>query len=804
MPRWVRISLISLGSLIILVIILWLVLALVIRNNKQVILREITEQLGSRINGTLEIRDMDPSLLRSFPNVSITLKDVTLKDSLFNVHHRPLLSVKEVYVKVNTFAIIRRKVDIKQVYLKDGSIRLFTDSTGYTNTYLFKPKSSSPQQKSSKQPTINNFRMENMLLEIEDQMKAKLFQLDIRSIRGLLDNSSSGWEADLQMEVFIKSMAFNTAKGSYAHNKLLKSDLHLQFDKKTSTLSIPSQTIRFDDQAVVFDGTFNFSQQPAVFALKIKASDINFRNATSLLPRGVSSKLDSISFSHPLNVLADINGRMQFRDTPLVKVSFNTQNNVLVTKGIQLDQCSFSGGYLNEVEPGKGHHDGNSRVTLFAFKCLFDSIPVMADTLKIIDLKHPVLTGRFRSRFPLAYLTRPMGGEVFEFTKGEANVDIEYAGSWDAKDTIPGYIRGIVQVTDGGFTYLPRNQSFQQCNATLEFTGADLFIRNVKVQSGTSTLLMDGSIRNLLNFYFNAPEKILLDWSVRSPLINLNEFNAFLTKRKKQPSRAKQQASRAKILRQLDVVLDACSVNMNVDLAKVQYRKFVAQNIKANVLLTTDKIQLDNVALQAAGGSMQLSGVSQNDKFSLNARIQRVQVDQLFRAFENFGQDGLEAKNLKGIFSATAKITGAMKDDATVRPHSMYGTVNFSLDKGALINFEPLEKLGRFVFRKRDMSNITFENIRNTLDIQGNKIVIHPMLIASSVVNIEMEGVYGMPKGTDIKMKIPLRNPKGDELITDNKELKKRRNRGIVLNLHAVDGEDGKVKIKLGKGKDEE
>lgn len=810
MPRWLRLSLISLVSLITLVIMLWLVLALIIRSNKQAILHEITEQLGGRINGTLEIKDMEPSLVRSFPNVSVTLIDVSLKDSLFAVHQRPLLKVEEVYVKVNTFAIIRKKVDIRQVFLKNGSIHLFTDSTGYSNKYLFQPKRSARPK--SKQPVISNFRLENVLFEIEDQVKSKLFRFDIRSVRGqMINKDTTGWQCDLQTDVLIRDMAFNTDKGSYAQQKVLKSNLHIEYDRSAKILRIPSQTLRFDEQPVVVDGLFSFSQKPALFNLKIRADAIGFRTAASMLPKSASQKLDSIHFSQPLNVLADIKGRMQFRDTPHVNVNWNTQNNTLTAKGIELGQCSFSGGYLNEVQPGMGHGDNNSRISLYDFKGQFDSIPITADTIRVVNLKHPVLTGRFKSNFPLTSLTRPMGAHLFRFTKGNANVDLEYAGSWDAKDTIPGYLKGIVQISDGAFMYVPRNQAFQQCNATLDFTGADLFIRNVKVQSGKSALFMEGSIRNILNFYFNAPEKITLDWSVNSPLINLNEFHSFFSKRQKhqrQPQKASRH-HRAKLLKQLDVVLEACSVNMAVNLNKVQYRKFTAQNVKANVQLTKESIRLNNVALRAAGGSMQLNGtVTQtgngNDKFTVDARIQQVQVDQLFHAFENFGQDGVEGKNLKGIFSATARLSGGMKEDASIRPHSMFGTIKFDLKKGALVNFEPLERIGKFVFRKRDMSNITFENISNTLDIKGNKVVIYPMVISSSVVNIELEGVYGLPKGTDIKMKIPLRNPKGDDLITDITELQKRRKRGIVVNLHAVDGEDGKVKLKLGKGKDDD
>lgn len=805
MPRWIRISLISCVSLIALVIILWLVLALVIRSNKQAILEEITAQFGSRINGTLEIRDMEPSLIRSFPNVSVTLMDLTVKDSLYSIHQRPLLTFREVFVKVNTFAILRGKVDIRQVFLRNGSIRVFTDSTGYSNTHLFKTDSSAG--KSSKQPTIANFRLENVQLEIEDLVKSKLFRFDIRNLRGRVHNSAAKWSCDLDTEMLIRDLAFNTAKGSYARQKVLKTDLHLEYDKKTKTLRCPSQTLRFDGQAIVFDGIFNFSRKPAVFTLKIKADDIGFRTAAAMLPASASQKLDSIGMSAPLNVLADIRGRMQFRDTPYVNVTWNTKGNTLTAKGIQLEECSFTGSYLNEVAPGMGHGDSNSRVGLYAFKAQFDSIPITADTIRVLNLKHPVLTGRFKSSFPLVSLTRPMGAHLFRFTKGNATVDLEYAGGWDAKDTVAGYLKGVVRVTDGAFTYIPRNQSFGQCNATLEFTGEDLFIRDVKVQSGKSVLLMNGSVRNMLNFYFDAPEKILLDWSVSSPLINLNEFQGFFARRKQQQQKPSRQ-QRASMLRQLDIVLDASRVNMQVDLDKVQYQKFIARNVKATVFLDREKVQVSKVALQTAGGAMQLNGsitqAGTNDRFSLDARISQVQVDQLFHAFDNFGQDGIEGKNLKGIFSATVKLSGGVTENVSLRPNSMFGSVRFDLKKGALLNFEPLEKIGRFIFRKRDMSNITFDNISNTLDIKGDKVIIYPMIISSSVLNIELEGVYGLTKGTDIKMKIPLRNPKGDELITDINELQKRRKRGIVINLHAVDGEDGKVKLKLGKGKDDE
>ena len=73
------------------------------------------------------------------------------------------------------------------------------------------------------------------------------------------------------------------------------------------------------------------------------------------------------------------------------------------------------------------------------------------------------------------------------------------------------------------------------------------------------------------------------------------------------------------------------------------------------------------------------------------------------------------------------------------------------------------------------------------------------MEIRSSVLNIFLSGVYSFGKGTDIGLKIPLRNPRKDELITDMDQKSARSLKGIVLNLHATDGDDGQVKIRLGK-----
>src|SRR5690606_11936072 len=99
--------------------------------------------------------------------------------------------------------------------------------------------------------------------------------------------------------------------------------------------------------------------------------------------------------------------------------------------------------------------------------------------------------------FPLVRLTHALDHHLFHFNAGQAEVDLQYAGSWDAKDTLAGSLEGFVQIKDGAFTYVPRNLAVSDCNARLDFTQGHLYLRDIRVQSGASKVEMDGSILNI-------------------------------------------------------------------------------------------------------------------------------------------------------------------------------------------------------------------------------------------------------------------------------------------------------------------
>lgn len=811
MRKWLRISLIVSGSLLSLFLLLWLGLSLYVRQNKAAILQQISGILNDRLNGgLLTIRSMEPSMVRSFPNVSVALEGVTVRDSLWNVHGHTLADISHIFIEVNTFSLLRNQLDIKRISLVKGNIFLYTDSTGYQNMQVLRKPHSTDTDK-GRSADITGLELEEIKITMDNRLRHKLFQFDISSLKGSLRNNDSGWVFNMRTDMLVNSLAFNLERGSYLKNKRVQTTLELQYNREKKILDIPQQSLTIEEQTISAGARFSIGEEDGPYNIHIVADKIPYRTATSLLTPRIARKLDSIaSLEKPLDADAQLVGFLRRRGTPRVHVTWKTTDNTVTTRGMELQECSFRGLFSNEWRKDSGYTDENSIVSLYAFTARTYGIPVKADTVHISNLKHPALTGYFRADFPLTDLNNASGEEgVFMFTGGKAKAKLFYKGGLTSGDTVKPYLKGTVELQQGGMTYTPRDLQFKNCNAVLEFNGADLFMRDINIQTQKSSLQMEGSVRNIAGLYFTAPEKILLDWKVSSPMIDLDEFRTFLAQRKKgRPSAAANRRKMSRIAAQLEVVMSSCNVNLQVQLDKLNYGNFTARQVKADMAMSNAGIRLNNIGMIHAGGTVDIQGTvtqdGSNNRFKINAGINNVHIDQLFHAFNNFGMQSLSSRNLRGILNAKAAVSGNVRDNGKMSPQSIYGTLTFDLRQGALLNFGPLEDLGDIIFRKRNLGDITFDNLRNTLTLQGSKILVPPMQINSSALYMDVSGIYGITSGTDMYIDVPLRNPKKDEDVMDKAEKQKSRRKGIVLHLHATDDSSGKIKFRLGGKKNKE
>lgn len=328
MPRWLTITLKTIGFLIAGVLILWLGVAAYVQSHKKQLLENITSQINNEINGSLSIGAMEPALIRGFPGVSVSLKDVVLRDSLWEKHHHDLLNARNVYISIDAFSILMGSPTVKNISVSDGRIYLYTDTSGYSNTSLFrkKPKKSA---NSGSGKRINKLSFEQVNAVIENAAKHKYYEFAIDDASGKIKYNRAGWTGDAKLNMIVKSLAFNTAKGSFLKDQRFISFFKMRYEFDSGQLKIPSQLFKIGNNDFQIGGNFGIGGKSSTFNFNVAVEEITLKEATNLLSNHISSKISKYQLSNALSAKATISGDFKIKEDPRIEVSWVTKDNAI-------------------------------------------------------------------------------------------------------------------------------------------------------------------------------------------------------------------------------------------------------------------------------------------------------------------------------------------------------------------------------------------------------------------------------------------------------------------------------------------
>lgn len=798
-PRWLKITLISLASVVAIVAIGIFSVSQYIQHHKKEVLAQVTDKLNENLDGTLVIQDMKPEFFSNFPRVSLRLSGVSLRDKQYERHRQELLRASQIDITVNVFALLRQTIEIKKISISDASVILYVAPDGYSNTSVFKKSDKKSDPESTTAMQCNKFRLENVKFTVKNDKAHKLHDFDIANIDGSMRPKGEGFECDTDIDVLAKSLSFNTKRGSFIKGQRIRGTFDISANGN-GKLVFREQPLEIGKEHFTLAAEFDFTQG-SKFGIHIKNKAIKWRDASGLLADNIREKLNMFDLSEPISVRCDLEGDFDAEGDPLIYVEAKVRNNTLSTPGGVVDRCSFDGTFANNYDKKKPMSDPNSVILLRNLSGEYGTVPFQMPVASIVDLDDPIAKGKFSSAFEMARLNGLIDKDLLEFKNGKATIEVNFSADVVNYLLTKPRIVGKVAVEHADIVYPQRNLSVKDVSMHLDFDPKDLFIRDIKVRTAKSEVLMDGKVLNFLNLYYSDPEKIVLNWNVYSKQLHLGEFLGYVGSRKKSKTASSKKAGN--FTTELTELFEKSQVRMAMKIDNMYYKKFLATQTTAVVSFSDETVTVRNTGLNHAGGHIRFSGdlkraSSGHSSYSFQADVTSVDVRKFFEAFENFGLESLKSNNISGKLSLSANLGGRITADNRLLQKSMDGKASFTLKNGSLVNFEPIQSVGKIAFRRRDVKNITFDDLNGTFDVSGEKVTIAPMKINSNVLNMDLAGVYSFGKGTNLRIDVPLRNPKKDVHITDKEELEKRRHRGIVLHLLASDdAETGKIKIGL-------
>ena len=771
------------------------------KQHKKEVIAFIQSEAKKGLNGgEIRIGDINISIIHTFPRIAFTIDSLSLRDSLWKEHHHDLVKADRAYATLNFFKLITGKISIGLIQLEKPHIYLYTDSSGYTNTSLFEKKGP-PKKVSARNPDYPDLEINGGSMVVDKSENHKFFGYDINHLYSKIHSSdeNQALNFDVDLDCRVQRMTFNPDKGPYLENKTVTGEFQIQFNTASKILQFQKIRMVVDQQSFIFTGKFFLAEVPTPFILSWETDNLSFRKAASFLAKNIRLELEAYDISETITHLTGSldNSEPEF-STPLIHLRLNVEDKTIATPVAIFDHAGFVATFNNEEVKGKGHEDSNTVMHYTAFKSTWNKMDFKCDSIVIRDLIHPRMNIHVLSNFRLEQLNNLLDDNTLVFNSGSGKINLAYSGSLETSYDSLRMLNGNFNLDSATITYPPRNLLMTNGKGIIRFNHKDMFIDHLSLKTGSTDLLMDGSVKSLFYLINQKNKKLALDWNINSNKINLNDFTSYLKKKSVRSPVKKKKTMLAQSVTEITNLLETANINLNLNAKQLIYKKFYADNLVANLELDENTLNLKDIKLQAAEGRIGVKGILRNEvssnPFTVKSQLRNVNVSKIFAGFNNFNLHSPTEKNLGGTLTADINLTGEVTTRAQLVQDALKGTILFNLHNGQLIDFEPVQKIQETVFKSRNFSDIQFADLNDLLEINGQQITINRMEINSTVLHMFVEGMYNMKSGPDLSVQVPLSNLKAnkDSVIT-NKGVNSKT--GVSARLRLKRGDDGKIKI---------
>ncbi len=768
---------------------------------KPVILESVNRYLKNEINGDFQIGRLDFTIFEGFPNLSVTLSDIYLRGPRYARYHKDFLYAEKVYVHVRAADIFFGTVNLKSLTIRNGSIFIFRTKEDYSNLEVFKVNKVDTTATTSGSPSfeLGNILFQNTRFTFVDSLKRKSFDVAFMKTTADFASTDSSRSVLLKGPLDFGGLMFNEQKGAYLYHTTTEARLDLEFIPMKKRLIIRPSELKFTKSNVDLSGQFDF-EEPGNYSLNINSERVDYAEGLTLITAALRNKLSKFQFNAPIKLSVALLGQLTPGNEPLIDIGFSSQKNHFVSGDLEVTDFSCMGNFINHVDSTGVYNDSNSRITLNEFSGRVEGIPT-SGKLTLTDLINPALGLSTRSQFGLRQLNLQSDTTMLRFISGDVDAKIEYEGQLkeylDSTTTkYHGKLKGLVLVNNGAANMVPQKMQFDHANVRIQFTEKQMDLEKINFRVNGNSVQVNGKVKGFVPFFLQPEKKGYVSLSLYSPRIDMSTFIKKKIKIVKKMSRIRPK----KISDFLDVLYSKIEFDLNMKADEVLSGSLRAEDVSGKLSLVGDHFSANDVKLKTAGGQVLLS-LKMSDLENplspvvMKAEVRDADIKEFFNEFNNFSQTTITAQNLSGKFSTGIQLRALVDDDYGVPMSTVTGDVDFKIKDGRLQDFEPLQKMSNFLFKKRDFTDVQFAEIRSHFQISGRTLNIARMEIESSVLTLFLEGRYSLADSTDLSIQVPVSNLKKRDKTYQPENVGVDTKVGPSIFLHVSKGKDGKMAI---------
>ena len=600
---------------------------------KEIITPKISEAVGREVS-------IEGVGLSVFPGLSLNAEGLTIANAE-GFSDKPLLKVGDLYLNVKLLPLLRKRVEVASILIKNPKILIEKSITGKFNFEMAgeeKAKVPSEAEEPETSPfslVVNSARIEDGTLIYLDHQEN--YAIAINKIHQNISISLDEELTDIRTEgqLDIKDINFRDMKKNEAAMNFPSAIIKHNFKIDTRSKNVQIEQLMFviESTQLNFAGSLkNYDTTPNI-DLSLRTNEIELSNILSIIPHDLAPMLTKLTAEGRINLKMDVKGEISENKTPNLNGNI-VFNNLTLSYSELPSKISNLNGSIGFTDKSLNFRNITARL---------GNEPVELSG-SIIDFEHPKYDLKFKADLNLStlkdYIESPNiqskipPDKLPMLTKlhAEGKINLEIAVNGEISEEKTPNVNGSLSFNNLTLGYSELPGKITNLSGGIGFTDKKLDFRNITARLGNDPVELSGSIIDFEHPRYDLKLKTDLNLNAVKDYIELPKGTS-LSGRLKANIIAKGSVDKPENTRLNGRISVSNSSFTTPNLA------VPLTDINSEVNLAGRKVKISNLTLRAAKSSISLTGEIldpiHNPKGTLQLTSSLLDLDEIFPETES-------------------------------------------------------------------------------------------------------------------------------------------------------------------------
>ena len=722
----------------------------------------VIDEVNKTLNAELALDDFDLTFFSTFPNMTIELIGVKLQgvDKFQNI---TLAEMKLLQAKVGFWSVIvGDKIEIDEIHIVEPKFDVRVLQDGTANYDIVKTdeelaEENETVEESSFELALNEYSISDGMITYSDEpgnMYAKIVNLN--------HTGSGDMTADIidfKTTTSMDKLTYEMDGTSYLSE--VKTDLIInllmEFAENTSKFTLQENSIQLNALKFSIDGFYEMLEKHDEIDMKINADKTTFKDLLSLIPAFYQSGYEGMISSGSISINAMTKGKLDDTNLPAWDATMKIINASIKYPGLP--------GKISNIQVNAGSKfPGGSNLDLMTisvpqFHANLSENTIDAKLLMKRLISDPNIDAKILANLNLATLK-----DFVPMTEGES-----YSGILDADVKIKGNMSDLEKNDFEKFTAegqlilsemlykspdLPNEVDIETMKFT--FSPQNLEMNELKAKMGKSDFAINGQIDNYLGYALR-DEVLKGDFTYHSNYLDLDELVP-ASELTSETTEGNSQSSTTADGGEPVLVPGNIDFNLNTSIDAIKYDGLSIKSVNGNVHLKDEIATLENLTLNAMGGSIGLTGDYNTQdhskpKMNFGYVLKDIDIHELAVNFNTIESLAPITKYARGRISSSFDMSTDLTAGFEPILSSLASVGDIRSNSISLEGVKLFDKI-ESVTKLKSLSSQTIKNFKTKFTVEDGKIKTSPFDIKLGKIGSEVSGFTTLDQKMDYSMKM--------------------------------------------------